>query len=182
MQAIVSGWWGMITPSQCRAARALLDWSQDTLAERAHLHRATINNFERTGHRLGLNNAEAIETVLRAAGLELLSADDGKGVGVRFAADRVEVMQISKSSTGDFKLHLLCDSRAYLCTVPSTFSLDLRAQEPAKRRRTRSMLSPAAIETITTLARRRVALDPATAKFTLDSSELAEMSEDASKV
>lgn len=36
----------MITPAQCRAARALLDWSQQQLAEAANVGNATIRNFE----------------------------------------------------------------------------------------------------------------------------------------
>jgi ribosome-binding protein aMBF1 (putative translation factor) len=35
-----------MTPDQCRAARALLDWRQDTLAERARAGVTTIRNFE----------------------------------------------------------------------------------------------------------------------------------------
>jgi transcriptional regulator with XRE-family HTH domain len=37
----------MITPAQCRAARALLDWSQQTLAEHARVGVVTVQNFER---------------------------------------------------------------------------------------------------------------------------------------
>jgi transcriptional regulator with XRE-family HTH domain len=76
----------MITPAQCRAARAMLKWSQQGLADRAKVHRATVNTFERSGHRLGPNNLAAIESAFIGAGLELLSSADGKGVGVRFVA------------------------------------------------------------------------------------------------
>lgn len=36
----------MISPAQCRAARGLLDWSAQTLAEKAGVSRRTITYFE----------------------------------------------------------------------------------------------------------------------------------------
>ncbi len=37
----------IISPAQCRAARALLNWSQPVLAEECNLHVQTISNFEK---------------------------------------------------------------------------------------------------------------------------------------
>ena len=37
----------MITPGQCRAARALLDWSQQMLAKQARVGVVTVQTFER---------------------------------------------------------------------------------------------------------------------------------------
>ena len=36
-----------ISAAQCRAARALLNWTQDQLAQNAQVARATIADFER---------------------------------------------------------------------------------------------------------------------------------------
>jgi transcriptional regulator with XRE-family HTH domain len=36
-----------VTPSQCGAARGLLDWSQIELAERSNLSESTIRDFEK---------------------------------------------------------------------------------------------------------------------------------------
>ncbi len=36
----------MLTPSQCRAARALIAWSQSDLCDAAKVGRATLANFE----------------------------------------------------------------------------------------------------------------------------------------
>ncbi len=35
-----------ITPEQCRAARAIIGWSQDQLAQSSNVAKATIANFE----------------------------------------------------------------------------------------------------------------------------------------
>lgn len=75
----------MISAAQCRAARALLDKSQDWLAESAHVGRATIADFER-GTRLDMmrQNMISIVSTLEAAGIEFLpETHDGAGGGVR---------------------------------------------------------------------------------------------------
>jgi transcriptional regulator with XRE-family HTH domain len=70
----------MFTPQTCRAARALLDWSQPELAKRAGIGRSTVINFEK-GHRATAPaNADAMERALRAAGIEF---QDGDSPGVR---------------------------------------------------------------------------------------------------
>jgi transcriptional regulator with XRE-family HTH domain len=70
----------MITPAQCRAARALLDWSQQQLADASKAGNATIRNFE--GGRSSPVNAtmEVLQRALEAAGVEFTN---GEGPGVR---------------------------------------------------------------------------------------------------
>jgi len=59
----------MITPAQCRAARALLDWSQLDLAKAAHLGLSTIRDFEK-GRRVPThNNLLGIKLALEEAGV-----------------------------------------------------------------------------------------------------------------
>lgn len=60
----------IITPVQCRAARAGLGMSADVLAERARVHRVTINKFENGKTRLLPLYAEGIKKVLEDAGAE----------------------------------------------------------------------------------------------------------------
>lgn len=74
-----------ITPAQCRAARALLDWTQDELAERAEVSRGTIRGFESGQHALQRSTASAILRALEAAGVSLVEAGRDGGEGVRFA-------------------------------------------------------------------------------------------------
>jgi len=59
----------MITPAQCRAARALLDWSQQDLAKAAHLSLSTIRDFEK-GRRVPThNNTRGIKLALEEGGV-----------------------------------------------------------------------------------------------------------------
>ncbi|WP_310094594.1 MULTISPECIES: helix-turn-helix transcriptional regulator [Bosea] len=61
----------MITPAQCRAARALLDWSQQDLAKAAHLGLSTIRDFEK-GRRVPThNNLRGIKLALEEGGVEV---------------------------------------------------------------------------------------------------------------
>jgi transcriptional regulator with XRE-family HTH domain len=71
-----------ITPAQCRAARGLLDWTQEQLAERAELSRSTIRDFEGGRHDLQRASAAQLVRILDAAGVLLIDAD-AMGPGVR---------------------------------------------------------------------------------------------------
>ena len=59
----------MITPAQCRAARALLDWSQQDLAKAAHLGLSTIRDFEKGRRVPTYNNLQGIRIALEQAGV-----------------------------------------------------------------------------------------------------------------
>lgn len=74
-----------LTPQQCRAARALLDWTQDDLAERAEVSRSTVRGFESRQHELQRATAAAIRRALEAEGVVLLDADAEGGPGARLA-------------------------------------------------------------------------------------------------
>ncbi len=72
----------MLTPEQCRAARALLDWTQADLAERAGVSRSTVRGFENEQHELHRGSAAVIRAAFEAAGVVLIDPDD-QGPGVR---------------------------------------------------------------------------------------------------
>lgn len=75
----------MISASQMRAGRALVDWSQTDLAERAGIAVATIKRMERLGTgRSSADNVMAVQRALEAAGVQFIP-ENGGGEGVRRA-------------------------------------------------------------------------------------------------
>jgi len=78
--------------AQCRAARALLNWTQAKLAERAGVARKTVADYELGERTLHIRTRRDIMHALEEAGVEFVWSDeiDGapvaiKGEGVRFA-------------------------------------------------------------------------------------------------
>lgn len=74
-----------LSPEQCRAARALLGWTQDELAERAEVSRGTVRGFERGQHVIHRSTATAILRAFEEEGIVLLDSDESGGIGVRRA-------------------------------------------------------------------------------------------------
>ena len=73
----------MISPEQCRAARALLDWTQGDLAERSLLSAVSIRAFEKGGE-MRDSNRKLLRMTLEEAGVAFI-AENGGGAGVRLA-------------------------------------------------------------------------------------------------
>lgn len=74
-----------IVPAQCRAARAMLGWSQQELSKRASVARATVADFEREVRTPVPNNLAAIQKALEEGGIEFIPKNANcTGVGVRF--------------------------------------------------------------------------------------------------
>lgn len=68
--------------SQCRAARSLLNWTQERLAEVSGVSVTAIRNFERGATAPIRANLAAIRHALEAAGVEFIDPNGG-GPGVR---------------------------------------------------------------------------------------------------
>ncbi len=65
----------MISPAQSRAARALLDWSQKTLADTAHVAVITVNHFEAGNSEPRHATLDVIVRAFEAAGVEFTFGD-----------------------------------------------------------------------------------------------------------
>lgn len=78
----------MISVEQCRAARALLDWSAQRLADEARVGVATVRRYE-SGAAIADASMLAIEKALGAAGITFVATGEtskGGGEGVRLSA------------------------------------------------------------------------------------------------
>jgi transcriptional regulator with XRE-family HTH domain len=66
-----------LTPSQCRAARALLNWSQEDLVRHSKITKKTVADFERGATQPRTQTLAQITAAFEAAGIEFF---DGAGL------------------------------------------------------------------------------------------------------
>jgi transcriptional regulator with XRE-family HTH domain len=76
----------MLTSSQCRAGRALLDWSREKLVDVSRVGLRTIVDFERGARAPREVTLLALQAALEAAGV-IFIAENGEGPGVRLRKD-----------------------------------------------------------------------------------------------
>jgi transcriptional regulator with XRE-family HTH domain len=72
----------MISPEQCRAARGLLNWSQQELADRAQVGIVTVRQLEAGQHEPRRSTLDVVRRALEAAGVDFIDKNGG-GPGVR---------------------------------------------------------------------------------------------------
>lgn len=79
-----------ISPAQCRAARALLNWSQTDLETKAGVARKTLADFEGGKRKPYERTLAEIRATLEKAGVVLLASGETKagGAGVRLKKGR----------------------------------------------------------------------------------------------
>jgi transcriptional regulator with XRE-family HTH domain len=77
----------MLVAAQIRAARALLGWRQDDLAQAASVGITTIRRIEaRDGPVMGyVSTMLRIQAAFEQAGIQFIDDDDTGGIGVRIA-------------------------------------------------------------------------------------------------
>lgn len=86
----------MITAALCRAARALIGWRIETLAEESGVDRALLVAFENAAARLDAAQAKAVSAALEAGGALLMPESDGLGAGVRLRFTARDAKQIAR--------------------------------------------------------------------------------------
>ena len=64
-----------MTPSQCRAARGLLNWTQDKIASAARVSVVTVRNFENEKSRPQRATLDVMRRALETAGVEFTNGD-----------------------------------------------------------------------------------------------------------
>ncbi|AZO11957.1 MULTISPECIES: hypothetical protein [unclassified Mesorhizobium] len=83
----------MITGAQCRAARALVEWTREKLASNSGVDELVIEEFERRITLPDRDICDALQTALEKAGAVFI-AENGGGIGVRLKLNRSEVRRI----------------------------------------------------------------------------------------
>ncbi len=71
-----------MTPAQCRAARALLQWSQEDLARKAGINPVTLRNYENKKSSAQRASFAVMRQALETAGVDLTEQGHGIGPGV----------------------------------------------------------------------------------------------------
>ena len=74
----------MLTPAQCRAARGLLDWTQQELADAARIGVATVRLFEGEAAESRQATLAVLRQAFELAGVEFINGDQP---GVRLTKD-----------------------------------------------------------------------------------------------
>ena len=113
-----------ISAAQCRAARALLEWTQDQLAENAHLGRATVADFERNVRMPMRNNIIALRNTLEAAGVEFIP-ENGAGAGVRFRKVEMEYSKDVQADDDGVIVRVRYRGKGYKVRIPRAVINDL---------------------------------------------------------
>ena len=78
-----------ITAAQCRAARGLLGWTQQTLAGRAGIGTVAINQLENDVSQPRRATLDVIRRAFEAAGVEFID-ENGGGPGVRLRSRTIK--------------------------------------------------------------------------------------------
>ncbi|MCP3393756.1 helix-turn-helix transcriptional regulator [Bradyrhizobium sp. CCGB12] len=75
-----------MSPEQCRAARAWLNWPQDALAKAASVGVSTVRDFEARRREPTRNNLAAMKVALESGGIGFVFDGEGRASGITFAA------------------------------------------------------------------------------------------------
>lgn len=83
----------IIVPAQIRAARAMMEWSQESLAEKSGVSLSTVRDVESQRRPLDTSAAAEIHLALENAGVIFIPGSPDAGPGVRLVAGRPQVIR-----------------------------------------------------------------------------------------
>lgn len=84
-----------LTASQCRAGRALIEWTQPQLSQAASIDLQTIADFEKRFRSADETTRRRLRAALEAAGVVFI-AENGGGAGARLKFSREEVWEVNR--------------------------------------------------------------------------------------
>ena len=114
-----------LLPSEIKAARALLGWSQQDLAKRANLSASTVADFERSQRNPVANNLAAMRDALEQSGITFLAGGAIAGPTSRIPKPKTEGVPIRWIDATD--LSHWADRRDGQDTIPELLSRLIRA-------------------------------------------------------
>jgi hypothetical protein len=84
-----------LTAAQCRAGRALIEWTRQQLSQAASIDQQTIGDFERRFRAPDETTRRRLRATLEAAGVVFI-AENGGGAGARLKFSREEVWEVNR--------------------------------------------------------------------------------------
>jgi transcriptional regulator with XRE-family HTH domain len=94
-----------VGPAEIRAARGLLGWSQEQLAQSANVGRSTVKDAEAGNRSPIASNVDAIRRALEAAGIKFIAGNDDDGPAVRLTGQAYlpqVIRKPTKTAPGDY--------------------------------------------------------------------------------
>ena len=85
----------ILTAAQCRAARAMVDWSADRLSQAAAIDLQTLHDFEARFRKPDASALSRVRLALEEAGVTFIP-EGVRGAGVRFKFNSREVRAIKR--------------------------------------------------------------------------------------
>lgn len=109
-----------ITPPQIRAARALLDWSQEHLAEKAGVGLSTVRDYEKERRGGDIGGLKSICRALVNEGVVFIASEKDLGPGVRLVGRRPNVLRwpVKLGRWGELMIPVEWRGREYAILVP----------------------------------------------------------------
>lgn len=98
-----------LSPAQCRAARALIGWSQDDLSSASTIATATIAGFEAGRVSPDDQTLQDMKLSLEDAGV-LFIPENGGGAGVRLAKSESASIDTNETETVQYEEYLKNDA------------------------------------------------------------------------